>query len=199
MTVINDTSFDTRNIMDEFKGMSDDCIRLELQKRRTQMVSIAMNLTHDFNKAACMRAHNAYAGKEFIFLNRVNEQNPDDVTGVKRWDRRGAVGTNHYESIRNFRVDLWPTLFEELHTNGYKVYAVDNTPGYSCMPIYNTVMPEKSAFVYGEEGPGLTKEIIEACDEMIYIPQHGTVRSLNISQAAAVVMYEYSRQYQPIL
>ena len=192
-----DPATDRRNVADEFKGMSDDFIRLELQKRRTDMVSIAMNLTHDFNKSAVLRAHNAHAGKEFVFINRVNEQNPTDPTGVKRWDKRGAVGTFNYSSVRH-TVD-WESLFSELRADGYRIYAVDNTPGFDPKPIYDTVMPEKSAFVYGEEGPGLSVEMIEACDEMIYIPQFGTVRSLNISQAAAVVMYEYARQHRPVL
>lgn len=199
MTMIMDPKTDRRNVADEFKGMSDDFIRLELQKRRTQMVSIAMNLTHDFNKSACMRAHNAHAGKEFIFLNKPNDQLPDVVEGTKHWDKRGAVGTYNYESIRHLSVEHWKELFAELHADGYTIYAVDNTVGYDPKPIYDVVMPEKAAMVYGEEGLGLSDEMIKACDAMIYIPQFGSVRSLNISQAAATVMYEYSRQHRPVL
>lgn len=192
-----DPASDTRNVADEFKGMTDDTIRLEMQKRRTQMVSIAMNMTHDFNKGSAGRAHNAFGGKEFIFINKVNDQDPENPEGVKRHDRRGFVGAHNYMSIRH-TVD-WKGLFDQLRADGYTIYAVDNTPGYDPQPIYSVTMPEKSAFVYGEEGPGIPDEIIAACDEMIYIPQFGTVRSLNVAQAAAVVMYEYSRQHKPVL
>jgi tRNA G18 (ribose-2'-O)-methylase SpoU len=190
---------DTRNVIDEFKGMSDDFVRLELQKRRTPMISIALNLSHDFNKAACMRAHNAYAGKKFIFLNKPNDQIKDSKEGTKRWDKRGAVGTQNYESISHLSIEYWEELFSDLRSEGYRIYAVDNSTGFSPKPIYDTVMPELSVFVYGEEGLGIPTEIIKACDEMIYIPQFGSVRSLNISQAAATVMYEYSRQHRPNL
>ena len=192
-----DPATDTRNVADQFKGMTDDAIRLEMQKIRTPMVSIAMNMTHDFNKGSVVRAMNALGGKEFIFVNKVNDQDPENPEGVKRWDKRGAVGTYNYSSVKH-TVD-WETLFANLRADGYRIYAVDNSAGYDPHPIYNTVMPEKSAFVYGEEGPGIPNEIIDACDEMIYIPQFGTVRSLNVAQAAAVVMYEYSRQHMPQL
>ena len=189
---------DTRNVADEFKGMGEDTIRLEMQARRTQMVSVAMNLTHDFNKSACLRAHSAMAGREFVFVNKVNDQDPTNPAGVKKWDKRGAVGMAHYETVRH-TVD-WESLFAEYRAEGYTIFAVDNNIAFGePQAIYNTDMPEKSMFVYGEEGLGLSDEMLRACDAMIYIPQFGVVRSLNISQAAAVVMYEYARQHRPIL
>ena len=56
-------------------------------------------------------------------------------------------------------------------------------------------MPEKSAFVIGNEGEGCPPEVIEMCDEMIYIHQRGSVRSLNVACASAVIMAEYNRRY----
>lgn len=54
----------------------------------------------------------------------------------------------------------------------------------------------KSAFVYGSECDGLPQEIIDKCDEMIFIRQDGSIRSLNVAQAAACVCCEYSRRYR---
>ncbi len=189
-----DPATDTRNVADQFKGMTDDAIRLEMQKIRTPLVNVAMNLTHEFNKSAVLRAANAHGARQFILINKVNDQDPTNPEGVKRWDKRGAVGMHHYESIRH-TVD-WQGIFDEYHAEGYTIYAVDNTPGYDPQVIYNVAFPEKTVFVYGEEGLGLSDEMIKACDAMVYIPQFGVVRSLNISQAAAVCMYEYSRQWQ---
>lgn len=189
---------DTRNVADEFKGMTTDAIRLEMQTRRTPLVNIAMNLTHDFNKAAVLRAHNSFAAREFILINRVNDQDPTNVQGIKRMDKRGAVGMTHYESVRH-TID-WKAVFEEFRAQGYTIYAVDNNVAFAEPEvIYNTVFPEKTVFVYGEEGLGLSEEMLRAADAMVYIPQFGVVRSLNISQAAAVCMYEYSRQHQHVL
>jgi tRNA G18 (ribose-2'-O)-methylase SpoU len=188
---------DTRNVANEFKGMSEDSIRLQMQPRRSNLVNVATNLTNDFNKAAVLRASEAFGCREFVLINRVNERNPENPEGIKRFDPRGAVGMKNYHPMRH--TTDWQTLFDGYRAEGYTIYAVDNTPGYDPQVFYNVKFPEKTVFVYGEEGPGLSDEMIQACDAMVYIPQFGVVRSLNISQAAAVMMSEYARQWQPVL
>lgn len=198
MTLIMDPKTDTRNVIDDFKGMETDIIRGEQEKRRTKMVSIALNMTHDFNKGSVLRNHSAFVGGRFIFLNRPNDQIIGAREGTKKWDKRGSVGTQNYNTVDHLSIEHWEELFAELRADGYVIYAVDNTSGYNPKPIYRTEMPEKSVFVYGEEGPGIPAQILDACDEMIYIPQQGvTPRSVNVAVAAGIVMYEYMRQHNP--
>jgi tRNA G18 (ribose-2'-O)-methylase SpoU len=188
---------DNRNISDEFKHMSTEMVRMSMQSRRVDAVNVAMNLTHDFNKASIVRANEAFAFKEVVFVNRVNENEPDNVEGVKRYNRRGTVGMHNYANMRHV-VD-WTGLFKEYVAAGYTLFAVDNTPEFKPQALYNVSFPEKSVFVYGEETLGLSNDMVAACDATIYIPQFGVARSLNVAQAASVVMYEYSRQHKPVL
>lgn len=51
-----------------------------------------------------------------------------------------------------------------------------------------------SAFVIGNEGNGLTEEMISTADELIKIPMLGKVESLNAANAAGILMYESFRQ-----
>lgn len=192
-----ETNIDNRNVSDEFKHMSTEMIRMSMQSRRVPAVNVATNLTHDFNKASIVRANEAFAFKEIVFINRVNEQNPDIPEGVKHYNRRGTVGMHNYANMRH-TVD-WKGLFDEYRREGYTIFAVDNTPEFNPQVVYNVVFPEKSVFVYGEETLGLSQEMVAACDAVVYIPQFGVVRSLNVAQAAAVIMYEYSRQHKPVL
>ena len=48
--------------------------------------------------------------------------------------------------------------------------------------------------VFGSEGDGLSKAVLEACDEAVAIPMPPTVDSLNVGAAAAVFLYEANRQ-----
>lgn len=48
--------------------------------------------------------------------------------------------------------------------------------------------------VMGSEGTGLRPRVAKACDELIALPLHGRIESLNVSAAAAVLLYEITRQ-----
>ena len=101
---------------------------------------------------------------------------------------------HHFEVMKH--ADSLEEGVEHLHSEGYTVYAVDNTPALQPAVVYDVELPEKSAFVYGEEQRGLALEEAALCDAAIYIPQRGAVRSLNVAQAAAVIMAEYTRQHR---
>jgi tRNA G18 (ribose-2'-O)-methylase SpoU len=48
--------------------------------------------------------------------------------------------------------------------------------------------------VFGSEGHGISKAVLEACDEAVAIPMANEVDSLNVGAAAAVFLYEAKRQ-----
>jgi tRNA G18 (ribose-2'-O)-methylase SpoU len=48
--------------------------------------------------------------------------------------------------------------------------------------------------VFGAEGPGLTADALAACDDMVEIPMPSHMNSLNVATAAAVFLYEATRQ-----
>ena len=53
-----------------------------------------------------------------------------------------------------------------------------------------------TAFVFGNEVDGVSDEVIQVCDGVIEIPQWGIKHSLNISVAAAVVLWEFVRKVE---
>ena len=79
-----------------------------------------------------------------------------------------------------------------LKNQGYKVYAIEQTEG--SIPLNQFVKTEEPiAFVFGNEVDGVDQSVIEFCDGVIEIPQWGMKHSLNISVAAAVVLWEFVR------
>ena len=178
----NDTGNTVTNAEDRFLNMTTEQIKAELLIGRSQMVNVCMNLTSDFNKSSIIRSNNAFLGKEVILV------------GKRRFDRRGTTGVHHYETLKH-SVEI-ETVIEYLRENSYKIFAVDNIADYNPKAVYDVDMPEKTAFVYGEESNGLSREIIDMCDEMVYIPQYGSVRSVNVAQAASIMMSEYNRRHR---
>ena len=79
-----------------------------------------------------------------------------------------------------------------LKNQGYKVYAIEQTEG--SIPLNQFEKTEVPiAFVFGNEVDGVDQSVIELCDGVIEIPQWGMKHSLNISVAAAVVLWEFVR------
>lgn len=177
-----DALADTRNVSDRYKAWETEQIVADLETRRTPLVNVCVNLTSDFNKGSIIRANNAFTGARVI------------ITGRRRYNKTGTVGTHHYE-----HVDYVPSTLDaiaDLIGQGYTVFPVDNTPEYGPVPIQTAYFPAKTAFLYGEEGAGLDRDAIEAANHVpVYIPQYGSVRSLNVGQAAAIAMYEWDRQH----
>lgn len=190
-------SADYRNVTDFYKGKTDDEIRTALDMQRGEMVSIMQNLSHDFNKASAVRNSNAFGMRKLIFLNPENPAIPDAKEGIKKWDRRGSLGTQNYEHIEHHRIIDYPAIFKQLHQEGYTIYAIDNTPGYDPQSLYDVQFPAKSAFLFGEEKLGLADDLIAAADAMVYIPQYGSVRSINVGVAHGVIAAFYTSQHQP--
>ena len=71
---------------------------------------------------------------------------------------------------------------------------VAGAAGETGTPMWQTDLSGSLAFVFGAEGKGLRPLVRRACDLEVSIPQLGNVESLNVSVAAAVLLYEARRQ-----
>jgi tRNA G18 (ribose-2'-O)-methylase SpoU len=82
-----------------------------------------------------------------------------------------------------------------LRQQGYRVFAVEQALG-SCMLQDADIVPgEKYALVFGHEIRGVDQDVVDGCDGVIEIPQHGTKHSLNIAVSAGIVLWEFFRKY----
>lgn len=89
---------------------------------------------------------------------------------------------------------LVPNLAEALRRladAGFWRYAADM--GGDSLPKAD--LPAKLALVMGNEGAGVSRLLRDECDGSLSIPQSGHVDSLNVSAAAAVLLYEYRRRF----
>lgn len=70
--------------------------------------------------------------------------------------------------------------------------AIETADNATC--LYDTELPDDIAFVVGSERNGIREELLKQCDQVVYIPVPGPTRSLNVSHAAAVALFEWQRQ-----
>ena len=83
------------------------------------------------------------------------------------------------------------TVLTQMHERGIHTYAA-HLKGQKYYDSFS--FREPTAFLIGNEGNGLTKEISDQAGQYLKIPMEGKVESLNASIAAALLMYEAHRQ-----
>lgn len=121
------------------------------------------------------------------------------VTGVLL--SRGCVDIYNPKTIRSTMGSIYrvPFLYTEdllkamdlLHEKGISTYAAHlKGKGYYDEESYKG----PTAFLIGNEGNGLSEELSEKAGQYIRIPMEGQLESLNAAVAAAILMYEASRQ-----
>lgn len=74
-----------------------------------------------------------------------------------------------------------------------RIIALDIIPGAVPMETYR--FPKRCLMLFGAEGPGLSEKALELADDVVYISQFGSVRSINAGAAAAVSMHAWITQH----
>lgn len=82
-----------------------------------------------------------------------------------------------------------------LKERGYRIYAVELAHGSVKLGSGQwSVASGQCAIVLGNEIEGVQEEVMELCDGVLEIPQYGTKHSLNVSCAAAIVIWELFKE-----
>ncbi len=89
------------------------------------------------------------------------------------------------------RVTNISQAIDRLKKEQISIVGMDGTAKISYL---ETNFREAVAIVVGGEGSGIHHKILERCDQVVSLPMHGMVASLNVSVAAGIVAYEVLRQ-----
>ncbi|MCR4617646.1 MAG: RNA methyltransferase [Lachnospiraceae bacterium] len=82
------------------------------------------------------------------------------------------------------------SLIKKLQSYGYKLVAMALTDDSVSIDNDDIRANEKLAIILGNEGSGLPKEVIDACDYRVMIPMYHGVDSLNVAAASAISFWE---------
>ena len=170
---------DTRNVIDRYRYWSMAAIVAELDTRRHPYHVAIENWQHDLNIGSIVRSANAFLAQTV------------HIVGRRRWNKRGAMVTDRYQHVLHHPeiADLVAWARER----NLPIIAVDNVPGSVALEHYD--FPRECVLLFGQEGPGLSAEALEASDAVVEIMQYGSTRSINASAAAAIVMHDWLRQH----
>lgn len=179
----NNSNIQNYNVTDKYKfdrltKWTTELIKKDLQQKSFPFAVMMENLVGDFNLSSVLRSCNAMNGREMFYLGR------------KQYDRRGTVGTHHYTDIINLKDR------EELIKlkDRYTFVALENSVPQA-ESIYNFQWPDNPLIIIGEEGVGITQETLTLCDRFVYIPQYGSVRSMNAAVAGSIAMNDFLMKY----
>ncbi len=174
-----DPKTDTRNLADQFKGMSNENVVTELDKTRTSLEIAIENLTHDFNIGTIVRNANAFN------VSKVH------IIGKRKYNRRGAMVTDKYLHIDHF--ENIEDFVRDAKERGKRIIAIENNRPES-KPLQKITPKSDAILVFGSESDGISQELLDLADEVFYIEQLGSTRSINVGCASAVALYEYTRR-----
>lgn len=175
-TIDRDTA--RQNVVEHFKTMEAECVRAELDENRSDLVLVLENIAYDINVGGLIRTFNIVNGARVF------------IVGRKQWDRRGAVGTHNYMYVE-YETEMSDVIVR-LKSMGYRVVAAEIAE--SAEPLHTYKFEQKTALVMGAEATGISKETLAMADDLVYIPQRGSARSMNVTAAGSVLMYEYTKQ-----
>ena len=175
---------DRRNVEDRYRYWSHEAITADLVTRRHDFHIAIENWEHDFNIGSVVRTANALGAAAF------------HIVGKRRWNRRGAMVTDRYQVEHHHPqvADLliWASAAGEGGTH-LPIIGIDNVPG--AVPLETHDLPRECVLVLGQEGPGISPEMLRVCDVVLGISQFGSTRSMNAGAAAAIAMHAWVRRH----
>ena len=79
-----------------------------------------------------------------------------------------------------------------------KVIGIDNVPEAKDVNVYDFDSSHHYVFVFGQEQIGVPGDVLNMCDDILYIPQYGSVRSINVGCASSIIMNNYCAKINSI-
>lgn len=145
-----------------------------------EIIVILDNIRSALNVGAIFRTCDG-AGVNKIILSGITPHPPHPKV------LKTSLGANEYVDFE-VEKDLIKTV-EHLKKNEFRVYSIEENKIATDFFESNFRSEEKVVFIFGNEIFGVSKELQELSDEILFLPMIGKKRSLNVSTTAGIVLY----------
>jgi 23S rRNA (guanosine2251-2'-O)-methyltransferase len=139
-------------------------------------------VTDPHNVGAILRSAAALGAKGVI----VQSRHAPEITGVLAKSASGAV-----EVVPLIHETNLSRAIERLRDEGFYVAGLDEAGAVS---LADAAFGERVVLALGAEGEGLRRLVAEHCTELVSLPTQPPIGSLNVSNAAAIGLYEIARR-----
>ncbi len=154
-----------------------------LAKRQPELTIVLENVSDPHNISAVMRTCDAVGVQDVYILNT-------KIDLHEMWSAKSSSSAAKWLTVHQFTNA--EECFAALRKNFSKIYTTHLST--DAVDLYELDLTESVALVFGNEHSGVSEEIIGMADGNFIIPQVGIIKSLNISVACAVSLYEAYRQ-----
>ena len=154
-----------------------------LKKRQNDVTVVLENVFDPHNISAVMRTCDAVGVQEIYVLNT-------KIPRHKKWGARSSSSAAKWLTIHQF--ENAKECFNALRGKYKKILTTHLSS--DAVSLHTIDFTQPIALVFGNEHSGVSEEIRNMADGNFIIPQAGIIRSLNISVACAVTLYEAYRQ-----
>jgi 23S rRNA (guanosine2251-2'-O)-methyltransferase len=146
------------------------------------LLLILDGVTDPHNLGACLRVADAMGVHAII----APKDRAAGITAAVSKVASGAAETVPYIAVTNLARTM-----RDLKEEGVWLVGADERAGQD---LYDARLDGPIAWVLGAEGEGMRRLTRENCDELVRIPMHGSVESLNVSVSAGICLAETRRQ-----
>lgn len=158
-------------------------IRTVLENRQENLVVVLENVFDPHNISAVMRTCDAVGVQDVYVLNT-------RIPKHKKWGAKSSSSAAGWLTVHQF--DDAEACFAAVRKQVDRIYTTHLDD--DAVSLYDMELTGRIALVFGNEHSGVSDEILAFSDGNFAIPQVGIIRSLNISVACAVSLYEAYRQ-----
>lgn len=152
-----------------------------VSKRQKSLTVVLENIHDPHNVSAIFRTCDA-----------VGVQKVSLIYNEEKFPKIGKKSSaSAYKWVEKKKFKTVNKCYEDLHKSGFKIYASSLEADKN---LYDLDLTGKCALVLGNEHRGISEEAGELAEEKFIIPMQGMVQSLNVSVAAAVILFEAMRQ-----
>jgi tRNA (guanosine-2'-O-)-methyltransferase len=154
-----------------------------LDKRQENLTIVLENVLDPHNISAVMRTCDAVGVQDIYILNTRIPQH-------KKWGAKSSSSAAQWVSIHQYTDAA--ECFADLRRRADHIFTTHLSG--DAVSLYAMDLTGRIALVFGNEHSGVSDEIRALSDGNFIIPQVGIIKSLNISVACAVTLYEAFRQ-----